>query len=458
MSQNESYLKTSSLPGLIARFSVPSIISMLVTAIYNLTDQIFIGNLIGMTGNAATNVVFPLTTLCTAIAQLSAIGTASNFNISLGAGNKERARRFLGNGLTLLSLSAVLFFATLYLFKRGILLLCGATATVYPMADTYLSVTGVGFPFILFTTGACVLIRADGSPRYAMFCTVVGALINIALDAWFMIGLHMGIFGAALATSTGQVISFLFTAAYFFRFKTVRITRGIFRLHAQETRRILSLGLPNFFNLLIMSISNIVLNNTLTAYGAKTVYGSDIPLAVSGIVNKLQSILIAFVVGTAQGCQPILSYNMGAGEYGRVKETYKIAALIVESFSVLAFLLFQFFPRQITSLFGSGDTLYFTFAVRYLRVYLGAVFLFGFQPLTVNFFTSIGDTRKGLVLSIARQGLILIPLLILLPALFGLDGALAAGPLAEALACALSLFMVRRSFQKLTKKQTRKAA
>ena len=198
-----------------------------------------------------------------------------------------------------------------------------------------------------------------------------------------------------------------------------------------------------------MTLVNIVLNNTLTHYGALSIYGSDIPLAVSGVVAKLNTILMAFAVGLSQGCQPIFSFNMGAKNYSRIKEAYKKAALAALCFSILAFLTFQLFPRQITSIFGSGEELYYQFAEQYLRIYMMMVCIVGIQPLSVNYFTSIGNVRQGIVLSLSRQGFFLIPLLLLLPLLFGLNGALAAGPIAEVMACTLSLSLVFRDFKRL---------
>ena len=215
-------------------------------------------------------------------------------------------------------------------------------------------------------------------------------------------------------------------------------------------RDIAKLGTSNFINQTIMMLVNIVMNNTLTHYGALSIYGEDIPLAVSGVVAKLNSILSAFTVGQAQGCTPILSFNMGAKNDSRIKETYKKAITVAMVFGAVALALFQIFPRQIVSIFGFGDELYFQFAERYMRVYMMLVCLHGVQPLSVNHFTAIGNVRQGIVLSLSRQGFFLIPLLLLLPLLFGLNGALYAGPIADSLACMLSLALVFRNFRELT--------
>lgn len=221
-------------------------------------------------------------------------------------------------------------------------------------------------------------------------------------------------------------------------------------LRVKYVMDIIKLGTSNFINHTIMMVVNIVLNNMLIHYGALSVYGSDIPLAVSGVSAKLNMILVSFAVGLAQGCQPILGFNMGAKKYDRVKETYKKAVTAALVISVLAFIVFQLFPRQLTGIFGTGDELYFEFAERYLRIYMFMVCILGIQPISVNYFTSTGNVRQGILLSLSRQGFFLIPLLIVLPIFFGLNGVLFAGPIADFLACVLSLVMVYRNFKKLT--------
>lgn len=448
--KKENPLGYAPIMGLIRKFAIPSIISMLVNAAYNITDQIFIGHVVGMLGNAATNVAFPVVTFTTAFAQLAGVGTAANFNISLGAKKEEEAKKYLGTGLTLMVVLGILMMCIVLVFKTPILLLCGATENVLPYAQLYLGITAFGLPFLLFTNAGSTLIRADGSPTYSMACTVTGAILNVFLDWLFMFVFQWGIQGAALATITGQCISFIMCLGYFPRFKTFKIRFGMLGLRVKYVIEIVKLGTSNFINHTIMMLVNIVLNNTLTHYGAMSIYGSDIPLAVSGVIAKLNSILASFAVGLAQGCQPILGFNMGAKNYDRVKETYTKAVTAALIISVLAFGIFQAFPHQLTGIFGTGDELYFQFAERYLRIYMFMVCVYGIQPVSVNYFTSTGNVHQGIILSLSRQGFFLIPLLILLPLFLGLDGVLYAGPIADFLACALSLAMVSRNFRQLT--------
>ncbi|MBE5955177.1 MAG: MATE family efflux transporter [Lachnospiraceae bacterium] len=436
---------------LIAKFAIPSVISFLVTSAYNITDQIFIGHVIGMLGNAATNVSFPLVTLTTALAQLAGVGTAANFNLRMGAKEEEKAKEYIGTGIALMAIIGTLLFLIVTIFKSPLLILCGATDTVFPLAKSYLGITAIGLPFLLFTNSSSNVIRADGSPSYSMFCTVTGAVLNIFLDWLFMFVFEWGIQGAAIATVIGQIVSFLLCISYYFRFKTFKIRFSMLVPQINNLIDIIKVGMSNFFNLFIMMFVNIVLNNSLKTYGAQSIYGSDIPLAVSGVIAKINSILSAFSVGISHGCQPIFGFNMGAKNYGRVKETYKKAITVALCLSLVALFSFQMFPRQITGIFGSGNELYFQFAEQYLRIFLLMVSAQVINPITVNYFTSTGNVKQGIFLSLSRQGLILLPLLLILPKFLGIDGILYAGPIADLAAGILSLAMVAVSFKKMTK-------
>lgn len=442
-------LGTAPLGPLIYKFAVPSIIAMLVGSVYNITDQIFIGQVVGMLGNAATNVVFPLVSLSIALSQLVGVGMAASFNLSLGARREEDAKAFVGTGLTLVTLVGILFTVVVLLFETPILLLCGATEAALPYAREYLSFTVWGMPFVIFANGVYPIIRADRSPKVTMGSSLVGAGLNIFLDWLFLFPLGMGIRGAAIATVISQVVSCMICLRYFPKFKAFPILRETLKVRGDCAASIVKLGTANFCNHMVMTLVNVVLNNTLVYYGALSIYGSDIPLAVAGVVSKTNAIMVSFAVGLAHGCQPIVSFNMGAKHYSRVKGTYKRAAGVGLCFSLVAFALFQLFPHEILSIFGTGDALYFQFGEDYLQIYMFMVCLFGIQPLTVNYFTSIGDVKQGIFLSVSRQGAFLLPLLLILPLFFGLDGILYAGPIADGLAVVLSLAMIARSFQKL---------
>lgn len=437
---------------LIVSFAIPSIISTLVSALYNIVDQIFIGQGVGMLGNAATNVAFPLTTLCAAVALLIGVGTASNFNLEMGAGNRERAGKVVGTGLVLLACSGIAIGLIVITFLEPLLNLFGATENVLPYAKTYTGITSFGLPMLVFITGGSNLIRSDGSPRYAMLSMISGAILNTILDPLFIFVFDMGIAGAAWATVIGQAVSFLMVVGYFiFRYKSIKLTKELFRPKPALIKAIASLGAAACFNQVAMMFVQIVLNNTLTKHGAASIYGSDIPLAVVGVISKVNIIFMAFVLGIAHGCQPIVGFNYGARSYTRVKKTYGNAIKAALMISVVAFFCFQVFPRQIVAIFGQGSEEYFRFAERYLRIYMMGTIINGIQPVTANFFTSIGKAKKGIFVSMTRQIIFLIPLILLFSSLFGIDGVMYAGPIADAASVILAGILVTREMRIMPK-------
>ena len=432
---------------LLVGFAIPCIISMLVTSLYNIVDQIFIGQGVGLLGNAATNIAFPLSIACTAIALLLGIGSATNFSLQLGAGNEKRSAEYAGNGLCLMALFGTVLMAVTLLFLTPMLKFFGATPDVLPYAEAYTRITALGFPFLIMNTGMSKLILADGSPRYSMMSMLIGALINTVLDPLFIFGLDMGMTGAALATILGQIASFCISIRYLFHFKSVPFSRGCFTIDGDRTRKIFSYGASACFNQIAMAVVQIVLNNTLAHYGALSIYGSDIPLACAGIISKVNMIFMSFVIGISQGLQPIVSFNFGAQKYDRVKDAYKKAVFAATAISIVAFLCFQFFPRQIIGIFGSGSEEYLHFAERYFRIFLFFTFLNGIQPVSSNFFTSIGAPKKGIFLSLTRQIIFLLPLLLIFPYLFGIDGVMYTAPIADLAAASVSIVMVVREFK-----------
>ena len=257
---------------LLVGFAIPCIISMLVTSLYNIVDQIFIGQGVGLLGNAATNIAFPLSIACTAIALLLGIGSATNFSLQLGAGNEKRSAEYAGNGLCLMALFGTVLMAVTLLFLTPMLKFFGATPDVLPYAEAYTRITALGFPFLIMNTGMSKLILADGSPRYSMMSMLIGALINTALDPLFIFGLDMGMTGAALATILGQIASFCISIRYLFHFKSVPFSRGCFTIDGDRTRKIFSYGASACFNQIAMGVVQIVLNNTLAHYGALSIY------------------------------------------------------------------------------------------------------------------------------------------------------------------------------------------
>lgn len=437
---------------LLRKFAIPAIISGLVSAVYNITDQIFIGQIVGLNGNAATNVAFPISTLLMALATMLGVGTASNFNLSLGKNKKDDAKNYMGTGLAVSVIFGILLMIIVLLLLDPILRVCGAAGDVMPYAHAYTGITAFGFPFLLFTTANTNLIRADGSPNRAMISTVSGAVLNVGLDALFMLVFGWGITGAAAATVFSQIVSAILTLTYFFKTKSITLRLSDVRVHRNELKGIVTLGTGPFLNQFIMMFVQIIMNNTLTHYGAATEFGTSIPLAVAGVVSKLQMINVTVFVGLSMGAQPIFGFNYGAGNYGRVREAYGKAIKAILCISTCFFLCFQIFPDQLVSIFGSGDNaLYFEFARKYMRIFLFMIFIVGIQPITANYFTATGNARRGIFLSLTRQGLFLIPLLLIMPALMGLNGVIYAGPIADGLAVLVSICMVVPEMKRLKK-------
>lgn len=288
--KNENPLGVEPIGKILTRFAVPSIIAMMVSALYNMVDQFFIGRSVGMLGNAATNVAFPLTITCTALSLLCGVGGAANFNLCLGRKEKEKAERFAGAAIGMAVLLGVILCVVVRIFLNPLMKLFGATDQILDYSLTYTGITSFGFPFLILTTGGSNLIRADGSPKFSMICTLIGAIINTILDPLFIFVFHMGMAGAALATVAGQVISAILVICYLLHFKTMKIRWKSLIPSKKYCLAILSLGISPFCNQLAMMVVQIVMNNTLTYYGASSSYGREIPLACAGIIAKVNMI------------------------------------------------------------------------------------------------------------------------------------------------------------------------
>ena len=447
---NENPLGSQPLPKLLRSFAVPSILAMLVSSLYNIVDQIFIGQGVGYLGNAATNVAYPLTTICLAIALLIGIGGAANFNLNRGAGRPEAARRVVAAAVTMMVTLGLLYMVLVELFLPQLLRLFGGTDSVMPYAIQYTRITALGMPLLILTNAISNLVRADGSPRYSMTCMLLGAIINTILDPVFIFVCHWGVAGAAWATVIGQAASCAMAVAYLPRFRNIHLQREDFRPRPALWRRIASLGLSNSMNQIAITFVQIILNNSLTYYGAQSIYGSEIPLATSGIVIKINAILLGIIVGISQGTQPIISFNYGAGKYDRVCGIYRLAVRLSLIISAVGFVAFQLFPKQIVSLFGTGDHLYFEFAVKFMRTYLFMVVVNCVQLLSSNFFAAIGKPIRGLLLALTRQVFFLVPLLLILPRIWGLDGLLFAAPVADFIAFVTSALTMRAELRRLS--------
>lgn len=406
----------------------------------------------GELGNAATNIAFPLSTSCLALALLIGIGGSSAFNLAMGSGHEKRAVNIMGNAVVLLAGSGLVLSIITLLFLKPLLLFFGSPKSVLPYAMEYTKITAFGFPFLLLSTGGGHLIRADGRPRITMLCNLVGAVLNTILDALFVFGLNLGMSGAALATIIGQIVSGALAIGYLMHGKTVTIRRENLRIKWENVTRIASLGMAPCSNQVAMMVVQIIMNQSLKHYGSHSIYGENIPIACAGIITKVNMIFMSFVIGLSQGLQPIASFNYGAGKKGRVKEAYIKAISIGAVLAVIAFFMFQFFPRQIISIFGDGSELYYQFAIRYFHVFLFFTFVNFMQPITSNFFTAIGKPKVGSFLALTRQILFLLPLILLFPLFLEIDGIMYAGPVADCLAAVVCFIMVYRELRDFNQK------
>ena len=447
--QAENPLGTAPVGGLIRKFAIPAIISMLVSAMYNIVDQIFIGQGVGMLGNAATNVAFPVTTIATALALLLGIGGASNYNLEMGAGREKKASGIAGTALSSLVISGVVLCGIVLLFLKPLLTLFGATKDVMPYAVDYTGITALGLPFYILSVGGNHVVRADRSPTYSMACVTAGAVINTILDPLFIFGFGWGIKGAAWATVIGQVVSGILVVVYFWKFRKMYLEKSMLKPRLHYLKAITALGLASCINQIAMALVQIVLNNILRYYGAASIYGSDIPIACVGVISKVNQVFMAICIGISQGCQPIWGFNYGAEKYSRVRQTYRYSVTACTIIATGFFLCFQLFPHQIVGIFGTGSDLYFQFAERYLKIYMFMTFANGIQPMSSGFFTSIGKAKLGVVMSLTRQVLFLLPLIVLFPLFMGIDGVMYAGPIADAAAFALAIIFARRELMKM---------
>ena len=441
-------LGTEPVGKLLIQYAIPSIVATLIASLYNMVDQMFIGQRIGFLGNAATTVAYPLTFLCGALTILFSNGGSVNFNISNGRGKQDEALGFAGADLTLLTLQG-LFTCTLVLaFAPQFVRLFGSTDEVYPYALTYMRLIAPGFPFLALTNGGTLLVRSDGSPRYALFCSLSGVALNFVLDWLFLFPLNMGIAGAAIATVIGQIVSAILVFFYLRRFRTGKLERHHFTVTGQKLKQIVSIGAAGSLNQAAMLVMNTVLNTSLSKYGALSVYGGSEALAAAGVVNKFNFLFYSTIIGCAIGAQPIMGFNFGARNYARVKQTFFLVLRYALAIGALVTACYWLFPHQILSLFGSNSGGYEAFAIRFMHEFLLLVILAGIVPIAMNAMVSIKKPRNGIIISMSKQ-LVLIALLLILPRIFGIDGVLWSGPIADFMVAVAAFVVIRKAFREL---------
>lgn len=448
VSQNP--MESENLKKLIIKFAVPCVIAMVVSALYNIVDQIFIGQGVGYIGNAATTVGFPLIVMVQGFALLFGDGAAAFYSIKLGEKNKKEGAKGIGNAVTMLFITGIIFVVLGYLFLEKILWIFGATTTTISYAFDYMKIVMLSIPFMIISCGLSSIIRADGSPEYGMISLIAGVILNCILDPVFIFIFNMGVEGAAIATVIGEVISCIICLNYLRKFKNIEFTKELLKLDFNVVKTIIIFGVSTFITQIAVTLIVIVSNNMLGIYGGQSVYGSDIPLSAVGIVMKVNDMLIGIVIGIAVGGQPIAGYNYGAGNFNRVKETYIMLVKMSTFVSIIGFIMFQFFPQVIIDLFGRNNALYNEFALKSFRIFLMLCIFIGFELTTCIFFQAIGKPAKSIILTLCKQTIFIIPLMIILPRFFGVEGVLYAGPCAEAMSVIVTAILIRKQLKELS--------
>lgn len=450
-SVQDNQLGTERIGKLMLRFAVPSIISLVVNSLYNMVDQVFIGQGVGYLGNAGTNIVMPMATILMALTAMVGAGAATWASLNLGQEKPERAAQGVCNAMTLtvlIGIAALIFFEV---FMEPLCRFFGATDNVLPYAVDYGRIIVLGFPFSSICCAFGDIIRADCRPKESMAGLLIGCITNLILDPVFIFVFHWGVEGAAWATIIGQLLNAVYFVWRSFHFKTLRLEKKYFRLQWDIARRVCTLGGSNFITQISSVVVMTVLNNLLTIYGAASEYGADIPLAVLGIVVKINQLASGIVLGIATGVQPILSYNYGSGQYGRVKKTFRYALTVSVCIMLIARIIFWLYPEQIIGLFGQESELYVAFAVKCFNIFLLAIPLAAVCAVVSILFQATGKAGIAAFLSLTRQILYFVPTMVILSRIIGLDGILWGAAVSDTLAFVTALILLAVCWKKIFK-------
>lgn len=439
---NTNYLTQEKIGKLLLKFSVPTIFALLISSLYNIVDQIFIGHKVGYLGNGATNVVFPITVIALAIALFIGDGSAAFLSICLGKKDYDNGAKSVGNASILVILSSILLLAICLVSSESIIWGFGATDNNIEYAREYFRYVIIGIPFFMFANCMNSVIRADGNPQFSMLSMVVGAIINVILDAYFILVLDWGMMGAGLATSLGQIVSALISFGYLFRMKSMTLKGNSFVL-SRVTAKFLPLGISSFITQISIVVTMAVMNNALVEQGALSRFGSDIPLTAIGIVMKVFQIVIAFIIGVAVGAQPIVGFNLGAGRIDRVKELYKLVIKIEVTIGIISTLCFELFPTQILNIFGQENALYEEFGTMAFRIFLSTMIFAAVQKSSGVFLQSLGRPVLSMIVSLTRDFILIVPMIIIFTNIMGVTGAYYTAPAADIIAFIVTVFMMR---------------
>lgn len=458
--KTNNFLETEPVGVLMRKYAVPCVISLVVAALYNIVDQIFIANAsyLGSSGNAANTVVFPLTVVALAIAVMIGDGACAFVSISLGEGKTENAHRSVGSAVLLATISSLVVTAVYLIFADPILLMFGGGVSeeTFAHAKEYFFWIALGIPFYMFGQAMNPIIRSDGSPRFAMISTVAGAVTNIILDPIFIYPMHMGMMGAAVATVAGQVLTAVLAVWYLMHMKAIRLSRESFRLYPALMKRYLPLGLTSLLSQISLVASMAAVNNMIRKYSLlDPIYGQEayaaIPMAVVGIVMKFFQIVISIAVGLAAGCIPVVGFNIGAGRKDRASEIFRRLLRDEAVLGLIATFIVMVFPRQLIAIFGAaGESEYYTlFAVKSFRVYLCMMTLATVNKGTFIYLQSIGKALESTLLSLVREVVFGVAWPIILPVFFGLNGVLYSMPVSDVLTFIIAAFLIVRTFRQL---------
>ena len=459
--KSNAFLETESVGALMRRYAIPCITSLLVGALYNIVDQIFIANAsyLGSYGNAANTVVFPLTVVALAIAVMIGDGCCAFVSISLGKGEVGEAKKSVGNAVVLAVACSVLLTALYLIFADSIITMFGGTVNeeTFHYSQEYFFYISLGIPFYMFGQAMNPIIRADGDPKFAMISTLAGAVFNIILDPIFIFGCKWGMMGAAVATVLGQIVTAALAVWYLCRMKTVKPLHGDFHLRAGICTRMLTLGITSFLSQISLVAAMAAINNMLRKYGAlDEIFSQEqyaqIPMAVVGIVMKFFQIVISIVVGMAAGCIPIVGYNMGAGKKTRVRELFTKLLLSEALVGLIALVLAEGFPRQLIAIFGAkNESVYYTdFAVKAFRTYLCMMVLACVNKACFIFLQAVGKALPSTMLSMVREVVFGVGFALLLPRFFGLDGVLYSMPVSDVLTFVIAAVMIVKTYRELS--------
>ena len=453
---NVDLLGTEPIGKLMARFAVPSIIALVVNSLYNMVDQVFIGNGVGYLGNAATNVILPVMMAVLAVGLMLGDGCAAFMGLNIGKGEQEKATKGVGNAVVLTILFGICFGIICQLLLEPLCWMFGATEQSISYCLAYGRPIILGFPFLAIDMSFASIIRADGRANVGLIGMLIGCVANIILDPIFIFVCHWGVAGAGWATIAGQILNAIYFLVCITKCKSITLKKEHLKLSGKIIGKICLLGIASFITQFALVIVIGVTNNTLKKYGEVSKYGADIPVSTMGIVMKVSQILTSIVLGLATGILPIISYNYGSRKYDRVKSLYKRALLISTCVMFVSFLILEIFPEQIVGIFGKQDPLYMEFAQKCMQTYLLAIFTVGASIVTGIFLQAVDCPIQSMLLSLLRQIVILVPAVLILGAVGGVTGILWAGPISDTISCIASLLTLGVCWKKIFEEEETK--